>query len=532
VSRRAGTAALVAAIVVVAAWLRVVHLGTPSLWWDEIVQIRTAERPVSGILGTVRIGVGPGSGTAGAMPLDYLVLHAWLESTAPPAPERLEAHFRTPACAASVAAVLALFLLGRALFGAAAGTLAAWLLAISLPAILYAAEVRSYSLLSLMTIASTAAFAGLVRAPGRASRWVAHFVANVLYVFTGIFGLFVVGVQYAVLALASLRRRPGRALAVVGSGAVLGLVLWRWFEGGGAGIDYPRNAVVEPLAVTWASLVFFAGDARSVVVAFVVALPFVPLAGRRCGVAPVAWAIVLSFASLPAIALVIRWKHYYFHERHVLFLLPLFHLALAAGLCELARRLDPLRTLVRGAAARRAVEAAVLGALALAIALPGLRGYVATPDVAFQRTKTLRDVAPVARDLAARAATLPDGEPLVVLAERNGTANAVLASYLRWYGLDGRVALRSPGVPLDQIEPALRASNGDPAPLALRSPHGLYFALSDLLGIQQPIGVVPAHIDAYAIVGWTTAQSGADVRRYQNVSVRVPGARSPSPPRS
>ena len=162
--------ALVVGIVGVAAWLRAVHLGTPSLWWDELVQIRTVERPLAGVLGTVRIGVGPGSGTAGAMPLDYVLLHAWLGATTPPAPERLEAYFRTPACAASLAAVVALFLLGRALFGAAVGALAAWLLAISLSAILYAAEVRSYSLLSLMTVVSTAAFAGLVREPARASR--------------------------------------------------------------------------------------------------------------------------------------------------------------------------------------------------------------------------------------------------------------------------------------------------------------------------------------------------------------------------
>ena len=173
-----------------------------------------------------------------------------------------------------------------------------------------------------------------------------------------------------------------------------------------------------------------------------------------------------------------------------------------------------------------------LGALALVVALPALRGFVATPDDWFQRTKTLRDVAPVARDLAARVSGLPDGTPLVVLAERDGTANAVLSSYLRWYGIDGRVTLRSPGVPLDQIEPVLRASNGDPAPLHLRPAHGLYFAFRHLLGLEQPIGEVPPRIDDYAVVGWATPQAGPDVRRYRNVSVRVPGARAPSPPRS
>ena len=533
-SRRAGEVALVAAIAGVALWLRLVHLGTPSLWWDELVQIRTAERPLAAVLGTVRIGVSPNAGSAGAMPADYLLLHAYLRATPAPAPERLEAYFRTPACAASVAAVLALYILGRSLFGRATGALAAWLLALSLPAILYAAEVRSYSLLTLATIVDVAAFASVVRAPERAARWLGHLAANVFYVFTGIFGLLVVGVQYVILAVLGLRGRTSRigVRAVAASAAALALVLGRYLANTPMGVTYPRNAVVEPLAVTWASLRFFAADAMPMVVAFLVALPFTVRAGSRRGGAPIAWAIVLAFGALPAIALAIRWKHYYFHERHVLLLLPLFHLVVAAGMLELVRRIDPLRRLVRAPATRRALEATALGVLALALALPALRTFVATPHWYFARTKTLRDLAPVTRDLAAHVSRLPSGAPYLLLAERDTTANAVFSAYLGWYGLADRVTLRSPGVPLDQVEPLLRGADGNPAALRLRPAHGLYFGFRALLGLERQLGDVPARVSHYAIVGYVTPQEGPDVRRYWNVSVRVPAAIGPSPPRS
>ena len=532
--RRAVEVAVVAAITGVALWLRLVHLGTPSLWWDEVVEIRTAERPLAGVVATVRGGVSPGAGSAGAMPADYLLLHAYLRATTAPPPEHLERYFRAPACAASVAAVVALYLLGRSLFGRATGALAAWLLALSLPAILYAAEVRSYSLLTLATIVDVAAFALVVRAPHHASRWLAYLAANLLYIFTGIFGLLVVGVQYAILAAAGFRGRVSRRslLAAVVSAAILALIVGGYLAGTGIATRHPRNAVVEPLAVTWASVRFFAADAPALVAAFLVALPFAVLAGRRRGVQPVAWSIVLAFGTLPAIALVIRWKQYYFHERHVLLLLPLFHLVVAAGLVELVRRVDPLRRLVRTPASRRALEALALAGLAVAVVAPSLATFVRTPHWYFARTKTLRDLAPVTRDVAAELVRRRPGTPYVLLAERDSTANAVLSIYLRWYGLADRVALRSPGVALDQVEPLLRAHGGDPSVLKLRPAHGLFFGFRNLLDLKQPIGDLPSRVADYAVVGYATPQRGPDVRRYWNVSLRLPAAITPLPPRS
>jgi hypothetical protein len=533
VRRRAGEVALVAAIVAVAAWLRVVHLGTPSVWWDELVEIRTAQQPLAKTLHLVRAGIGFGSGNAGAMPVDYALLHGYLRHVPPPRPERLEAYFRAPACAASIVTVLALYALGRALFGRATAALAALLLATSMPAILYAAEARSYSLLALMTVVDVAAFAYAVRRPERASRWIVWALASVLYFLTGIFGLLVVGVQYAVLAVLLLgRRRRAGILAIVASAVVLGAVVATYLGTTVVGATYPRNAVVDPLVVSWASLRFLAAESTVLLAAFLVTAVFALRAGKRRGTATVAWAIVLAFFTLPAIGLVIRLSHYYFHGRHVMLLLPLFHLVLAAGVLEVLRGVDPLRRFVSSSAARRDLEAVAAGALVLVLVAPRLRTFVADPHAEFMLSKTLRDLAPVTRAVAARVATLPPGERYLLLAERNSTANAILATYLRWYRLTDRVTLRSPGVPLDQIEPVLRTHDGDPSALALRGAEGLYFGFRILLGLEQPIGAVPSRVSQLGIVGYATPQAGADVQRFWNVTLREPAATVQSPPRS
>ncbi len=426
-----------------------------------------------------------------------------------------------------------LYLVARSLFGRATAALATLLLATSMPAVLYAAEARSYSLLALMTVVDVAAFARVARAPARASRWIAWLAAAVLYFSTGVFALLVLAVQYAVLGVTLLARRGRAGMATIAaSAATLAAIVIAYLRSTAVTATYPRNAAVDPLVVAWEGLRFLAGDSTAFVAAFLVAVPFAVLAGARRGVATVAWSLLLAVATLPAIGLTIRWSHYYFHGRHVVLLLPIFHLVLAAGVVEMCRVVDPLRRVVASARSRRALEAALAGALALALVAPRLRAFVGDPHAEFARTKTLRDVAPVARMIARRATALPPGERYLVVAERDSTANAVLASYLRWYGVAGRVALRSPGVPLDRVESLLRAHGGDPSVLALRRADGLYFGFRMLLGIEQPLGDVPARVAQFTVVGWATPQSGPDVHRFWNVSVREPAAIAPSPPRS
>jgi hypothetical protein len=152
--------------------LRWVHLGTPSLWWDELVEIAMAQvGGVTDVLRVVRDGVPPGSGNAGAMPLDYLLLHGWLALVPDVSPAYLEAHFRLPAFTWSVCALVALAVFGRRHFGRDVAVAATLLLGVSMPHVLYAAEVRWYSLLVLVTIGHLWAFARLLDAPEIPRRW-------------------------------------------------------------------------------------------------------------------------------------------------------------------------------------------------------------------------------------------------------------------------------------------------------------------------------------------------------------------------
>src|SRR4249920_803273 len=89
---------LLAVVVTAGAALRWVHLGTPSLWWDEVIDIAMAQAgSVGDVLRVVRDGVPAGSANAGAMPLDYLLLHGWMAAVPLPRPEGIETYFRFPA---------------------------------------------------------------------------------------------------------------------------------------------------------------------------------------------------------------------------------------------------------------------------------------------------------------------------------------------------------------------------------------------------------------------------------------------------
>src|SRR5262245_1577103 len=132
---------LVVLLVAGGVWLRLLHLGTPSLWWDEVVQIRTADHPdVATVWREVRDGVAPGTCKSGAVPAVYLALHAWLRLTARPAVTALESHYRVPAAVFGCAAMPAIWLLARGIGGPVAGVVALALLATSIPHVLYAVE--------------------------------------------------------------------------------------------------------------------------------------------------------------------------------------------------------------------------------------------------------------------------------------------------------------------------------------------------------------------------------------------------------
>jgi uncharacterized membrane protein len=191
--------ATAAGIVATGAWLRWWHLGTPGLWWDELVHVATAQQgSVTAVFQAARLGVAPGAGNAGAVPLDYLLLHGFLATVPAPAAEHFERWVRTPAFVWSALTPLVLWLWARTYVGRAAALVAALLLALSVPHVLYAAEARFYALFGLATVAQLWTFSRLL-ARRTGGSWALFAAGAVLYFLIGLLGLLVVAAEFAVL---------------------------------------------------------------------------------------------------------------------------------------------------------------------------------------------------------------------------------------------------------------------------------------------------------------------------------------------
>lgn len=471
---RRDEAVTVATIVVAAVALRAWHVGGPGLWWDELVALRTASRPLADVVREVKWGIPPGAGNAGAMPLDYVLLHAWLAAIPWPAPAALEAVVRAPAFVWSCLTVPALWWVARRLAGARAAALAATILALSVPHALYAAEARMYALLGLATVGTFGAFAWILRAPRAPAPWAAFALAHLAALATGLFAGFATAAQGIVLAQRALRGDRRMLAPLVGCVLVASAFLAAWWAGTTPGFGHgrPTETIPGPARATWEALGFFALGAPSLRWAALVALPVALVVLHRRGHGGVGAALALLALAVPVIALVVRWKAYYFHPRHALFLLPLVALVVGVALARVTRR----------------APAALPFALVLAAMGPGALAFLRAPAPYFHLTKGPLDVKPFVADVAR---TLPPGAEGVVLAERRSPANAVLAWYLRWWRLADRVALRSSGLATRPLVRALRAE-APAAALALRPAVGLTPAFRRLLDLDGGLGPWPA----------------------------------------
>ena len=516
-----------ALVVVAGGWLRWVHLGTPSLWWDELVEIRTATVGGLGdVLREVRLGIPPGSGNAGAMPLDYVLLHAFLRWVPLPTPAHLEAYFRFPAFLYGVAALVVVGLFVRRFFDPEAALLATLLLALSLPHVLYAAEVRFYALFVLATLGTLWAFGLLLERPDARRAWAGHLVAGVLCVLTGLYGLLLVGLQYLVLAVVLLRRRDRTRLlaAWIASGAVLGLVVTTYLTRGALGVQYTRapDANLAAWSAFRETIGFFAiGNPGLVALALLAVVGVLLSRGERGpGNGALVGQLLASGVAVPVIVVLARWKHYYFHPRHALFLLPAFVIVTAFGTLSLLRRLDPFVGLLGEPHRRRSAELVAVALIVVGTQAPVVRAYLAHPETFFARTKTLHDMHGLVGRLAADAARLGPDARFVILAERQSMPNAALSLYLRWYGLDRQVSLRGTA-DVQEVLAALARPGATPDAVAqstfVRAAVGLTPDFRRLLGVETPVGVVPNGARQAVVLAYSSpppaASTGHFVRR-------------------
>jgi uncharacterized membrane protein len=523
-------------VVAVACALRLRHLGTFSLWWDEIVHVWMARGgSFADVFREVKAGIPPGAGNAGAVPLDYVLLHAYLGLVPQPAPEWLEIYFRIPAFLYSCLAVPLLYAFGCRFLDRRIALVAALLLALSMPSVLYAAEARFYSLFVLTTLVNLYAFASLVARRDRLGAWAVYAAVNVLFFFSGLFSLLLLAVQYATLALLAagplLRRARARrhgspqsatrvtprreAAALLANGVVLAACVAAYLSGTSLSHKYGRSAARIPATwqLTWDTYLTFASDSR-VLLACLVLLP-VPLvwAWRRGRESfAVVLTLELSLLAVPLIVTMARWKQYYFHPRHALFLLPAIEILTAITLLSIVRALDlprRLRVPVRG---RDACNTALACLVVVATQVPTLRTYLDHPERFFARSKKTYDLRAITLAVRDAVASYGPRDKYLLVVQRNVMADTALAQYLRWYGLDDRVVLRGTGDPAQTLQRAvalcatgclgLRGGVVDTS-LQLVAPFGLPPDFQRLLGLLEPIGRWPGIVRGIGIVAYT-----------------------------
>ncbi|TMD19759.1 MAG: glycosyltransferase family 39 protein [Chloroflexi bacterium] len=192
--------ATIAVAVAAGAAVLVFHRLDVSLWFDETYSYGMATQPIASYF--THWVWGPESN----MLLYYLSLRAWLGVLAAAGQAPVELLLRLPSAIFAIASSVMVFLLGRRLFGRAAGVVAASLFAANFLQMILAQNARSYSLqLLLLTASWLCMFIAL--SSGRRRWWVAYSVTIVLAVYAALFSGLVILAQVA--GLVALLVLPG-----------------------------------------------------------------------------------------------------------------------------------------------------------------------------------------------------------------------------------------------------------------------------------------------------------------------------------
>jgi mannosyltransferase len=186
---------LLALILVGGTVLRLIALGTESLWFDEAYSVWVARHGVVWQLVQSTQRIFP--------PAYYVLLHFWLRLGSS------EFAVRLLSVVLGVMSILAIHALATYLFGARVGVISAFLLAISPLHIAYSQEARMYILLALLGLGS-AFFMLRALNEGRRWHWLAYVLCTALAMSTHYFALFLVPFQnlYALYVLWRRRVRP------------------------------------------------------------------------------------------------------------------------------------------------------------------------------------------------------------------------------------------------------------------------------------------------------------------------------------
>lgn len=392
-----------AVILAVAAGLRLYHLETPSLWWDEILVPLTARFPVAYILDFSRhCEMHP--------PLYHLFVKVteWAGVS--------DFALRLPSAVCGLAVVYACWRVFSRLYDRSVGLVAAAFLAGSAMQVWHVRQVRPYAILVLLFVFSLYYLLRFLRGR-RNSDLCALLAVNAPLLLLHYFTFQIVFAEGVVLAVNWRRREEGvslRQLCVfcLGTAAVALPVLFLFFLPSQTTLSIfgfkAAYADIGRLILEYAAHVLWSHDdpAMRLGIGALLVAGGVAMARR----APRELTACLLLAVIPALILFLMRKTAYFSPRHFLYLtVP------AALVIGQATRLLPRQWLAIPAALVLAVGPAVV----IAVYHPGAY-YAAT---SYHHNVFVTDFKPMARELAQR---LRPGD--VIAASDPGTVNAV-----SWY---------------------------------------------------------------------------------------------------
>lgn len=188
--------------------LRLPFLGQSGLNFDEIWSVAASRLPWRSALWVI-------VHTDSNASLYYALLHVWMHLG------NSEATMRLLAVLLGVAAVPAIYMLGRRLVGKPAALIASLLVAINGFHIEWSQQVRGYSLLVLLSILSSYFFVRSIEQP-LARNWCGYILASVLAVYAHLFAVLMVAAHGASLGLLPRREVPWKRL--LASSAAIGVL--------------------------------------------------------------------------------------------------------------------------------------------------------------------------------------------------------------------------------------------------------------------------------------------------------------------
>lgn len=320
---------LLAALTLAAAWLRLSHLGSKSLWLDEgatVALARTSWQHFAWVWW---------HGEANLQTVYFLFMRAWTLGGLS------EAWLRLPSALFGIASVPLMYVVARKLVSDEAALAAAALLAFSPTHVYYSHEARSYTLTILLVLLSTYFFVRAVEA-GRRRDWVLWTVFSIAAFYSHDFAALVLVAQASSLLF---RKTPAETWK---RAVFCGLLI---FVAALPGLTYVFRASPENLHFIWMPtatpkemwrlLQFFAGSGAKVWLALILWIAgLISIARTRRGDSEGFWRgmLIVSWACLPGvIAALISLRQPIFMQRYLIFSLPATILLAAVGMTALKK---------------------------------------------------------------------------------------------------------------------------------------------------------------------------------------------------